>query len=884
MYIDILRFCPHMKCGFWYTLLHGKGSDSKTARERQESMVTGRALDGNPQIRSHAGEVALVATLRRVAVLFFAVLGIRAFAATAMTQVSVADNGTYELAIDGEANTANESTVHGSYTYDGVNFILGTNCTIKLTGMAGDGSDFTLNAAAYCVNGGFTIDGSELQGYSDTLRWCGCAYVPNGTVTVKGFKKIVFGNSKKLAESTTATVALNVNDVLSDAAGFEGLVFTNTVTLCRALATCPYVISPGTVFWPNYANALSAEGDAFQPDGWTLGLVNVNCVSNDTIRVPNGYNLPFRPCSVQFAANRMGNWGGGTQNLGYNVDLDGVDSSFVIWNNAAGTIHLNGDFTGSGSVAFYGQSANVIRIILEGRAAYTGKTLIRGNNNSAIGNDTIIFRDPAPASSCLELGKAASATYRFLPLGYATSNTLIRVNAFKGASSTIDTVEVATNQTIRAGFVEGKIAFKGPESGLVVIDSLAANAEVRLVGGVRLQVNVAASGAHVVLGAADDEVPGSWHVSGPSEGTAVSLAVTEVVPGGRIVYGGRWAFAGWQDKVALWTDATAADSLTFIRDLNPDATNVNAKGVLWWRDRRQDQTTYAWAQARFPATSTANINKYPGVYPILRSNGPNGLGYLDFEGNQKRFHSLGVGDALNHPLRDACVKIPSAYAIVVMKGMDSTSYGASVFADVGPDYYSRGGVGKNKPMFTNATISVYRDGTSVASPTTTSFGTSWGIFSFTAEEDIIGLACIDPHESSNTGGFSFGEILIFSEAPTEEERMVVEEYLSEKWDLPVSHSDSLIGKELDFDVPARPEQNTLSLSDDIPYRLTANVKLQDDLADGIYPLVTHAGIKDYELGTVTGGSDAKIVRLVWQEATSTLSLEVISRGTMIIFR
>jgi hypothetical protein len=114
--------------------------------------------------------------------------------------------------------------------------------------------------------------------------------------------------------------------------------------------------------------------------------------------------------------------------------------------------------------------------------------------------------------------------------------------------------------------------------------------------------------------------------------------------------------------------------------------------------------------------------------------------------------------------------------------------------------------------------------------------------------------------------------------------MVVEEYLSEKWDLPVSHSDSLIGKELDFDVPALPEQNTLLLHDDIPYRLTANVKLQDDLADGIYPLVTHAGIKDYELGTVTGVSDSKIVRLVWQEATSTLSLEVISRGTMIIFR
>lgn len=38
------------------------------------------------------------------------------------------------------------------------------------------------------------------------------------------------------------------------------------------------------------------------------------------------------------------------------------------------------------------------------------------------------------------------------------------------------------------------------------------------------------------------------------------------------------------------------------------------------------------------------------------------------------------------------------------------------------------------------------------------------------------------------------------------------------------------------------------------------------------------------LGTVTGASDAKIVRLVWQADMSTLGLEVISRGTMIMFR
>ena len=805
--------------------------------------------------------------------------------AAEMTKIYVASGDTYELDIVGAANTGNGAGTQGSYNNNGVNLILGTGCTIKLTGAAGNGSDFTLNAAVYCPGGDFTIDGSELQGYSDTLRWCGCVLATNGAAVVKGFKRIVHGNAITLDEGTTATVAFNVNDVLFDDAEAEGVVFTNTVTMCRALATCPYTIAPGTVFWPAYINALSSEGDVFTPDGWTLGIINTGSVANATIRVPDGFHLPFRPCGVQFAEGRMGNWGGTPNGLRHNIILDGVSSQLAIWNNAQGTIRFKGDISGSGSVLFRGQSGNKITMYIEGRAAYTGKTTIRSHNSSSVGNDTIIFYDPAPASSCLELGNAQSATYKFQPPGYRTSNTVVTVNAFSGVNNEVDAVEVATNQTIRVGSVSGSIAFKGPESGLVVIDSLAANAHVRLVDGVRMQVNAVGAGADVVLGATDDTASGSWHLYGPEDRTPVWLPISETVPGGRVVYGGRLVLnRSWTTKVALWLDATASDSFTYLREVNADTTSVPENGILWWCDRRADQTTYAMAQARFKTNETTTINKWPNLYPQRKSGGPNDMNYIDMEQNQARLYGMSVGAALNNPRKADCKAVPSAYAIAVMKCANNTTYGTSVFAGKTRDYYSRGGGGKDRPMFTNETISVYKDGTAVASPTTTPFSTSWGIYSFTAAEPVVGLACLNPANSDGTGGFSFGEILLFSEMPTEDDRVLAEKYLSDKWGLAVSHSGVVVSQTLDFDVTGPSETALLTLGDDRPYALTVNVNLADGLADGIYPLVTYGDVRSYTLGVVAGSAGERYVGLVWRDADSTLYLHIASRGTAIIIR
>ena len=152
------------------------------------------------------------------------------------------------------------------------------------------------------------------------------------------------------------------------------------------------------------------------------------------------------------------------------------------------------------------------------------------------------------------------------------------MNAFSGVDNEVDVVEVATNQTIRVGAVSGSIAFRGPESGLVVVDSLAADAHVRLLDGVRLQVNAVGAGADVVLGAADDTASGSWHLYGPDNGTPVWLPISETVPGGRIVYGGRLVLnRSWTAKAALWLDATASDSITYLRDVNADTTSVGSR-------------------------------------------------------------------------------------------------------------------------------------------------------------------------------------------------------------------------------------------------------------------------------------------------------------------
>jgi hypothetical protein len=245
---------------------------------------------------------------------------------------------------------------------------------------------------------------------------------------------------------------------------------------------------------------------------------------------------------------------------------------------------------------------------------------------------------------------------------------------------------------------------------------------------------------------------------------------------------------------------------------------------------------------------------------------------------------MSAGATFNNPKKGDCKPVPSTYAIAVMKGMDSANYGTSVFAGKTWDYYSRGGGGRSKPMFTNETIAVYKDGTAVASPTTTPFGTSWGIYSFTAAEPVVGLASLDPSSSIGTGGFSFGEILLFSEMPTDTERMLAEKYLSDKWGLALSHDGAVIPLTLDFDVTGHSETALLTLGDDRPYSLTVNVNLADGLEDGIYPLVTYGDVRSYTLGDVTGSARGRYVGLVWRDADSTLCLNVASHGTTIIIR
>lgn len=803
--------------------------------------------------------------------------------AASMTEVDVEDGGTGELVYDSDANSK------PSYNNNGTSFVMGQGSTLRLVGAEdGGGADFIMRAATYCADAdGFTIDGTGLVGYSDTLQLNGCCYCPNGPVKVKGFKKVVFTGTDKY-NNTTATVSLNAKDVVFDPTDAANeLVFSNMVTMAAVPETCRWSVAPGALFWACPSQCLAdAEHDAFSPQGWDLGLINSACVSNDVIEVPANGHLPFRHCKLNWAKTRMGNWSPeGDTYIRKDVVL-GEGATLEFYNNKDGTTcGVIGDVSGAGSVIRTRQSGESrVTTVLNGAADYTGTTTLNGTK--AGNEDAFVFTDPTPATSCLVFsGAGCQGVFRFRPTGYGTEATEVAVNAVQGSSDANHVIGVEAYQTLTVGTVSGTVQFNGPATAKVIIGSLSADAKIRLVGGVKLQVNAIGAGAQVVLGGADDTASGVWHIEGPATGDSIYIPVTEVVPGGTIYYGGNiQPWLSWQEKVALWTDATA-DSFMFVREANPEATAVGETGIFWWYDRRPEQRDFAWAMPRFPTNDTANVNRYPNMYPTVISNGLNGLSYVKAShSNQSRMGAIKPGTTLNNQTKSLHLNIPSRYAIVVANNGNTSQGSAILSSSDGRLAASKRGYGGN--IFTNELITAYKNGTEI-NPRETTWGNAiWGIYSFTtAEAKINGLCAADnPADSGQGGGFNYAEILIFSEMPTEAERKIAEEYLSEKWGIDVSHGGTTDVRTLSLDVPATPPTApVLTLGGKHSLPLVLNIDFAGKPAAGSYPLVAGDLAEDCTLGTVTGQANRQ-VSLRYDETAKIWYADVMPPGLILFLK
>ena len=138
--------------------------------------------------------------------------------------VEVTDNATYELNVSADINQVEAQGATGTMLQ------FGTGCTLKLSAATdGAGADFPLKVGVYCPSGDLVIDGTALTGYSTTLRWFGGVSVPNGTITLKGFKKVIYGKSFLASNGGLAAPSLGAKDILFDPANdSQGVEFVNS--------------------------------------------------------------------------------------------------------------------------------------------------------------------------------------------------------------------------------------------------------------------------------------------------------------------------------------------------------------------------------------------------------------------------------------------------------------------------------------------------------------------------------------------------------------------------------------------------------------------------------------------------------------------------------
>ena len=215
----------------------------------------------------------------------------------------------------------------------------------------------------------------------------------------------------------------------------------------------------------------------------------------------------------------------------------------------------------------------------------------------------------------------------------------------------------------------------------------------------------------------------------------------------------------WRSKVMFWMDPSDTDSVvaTDERALSgvtyPIVSEVN--------DKRESQTDI-------------KLKYYSGTvstWPTLITNGVNGLSYLSCDlGGNRRLHFGGSG-------------VSPKYAIMVFGSQNGGGQGI-----VGNQYgyYARGGelsqsITRESPIFAS-NITTYVNGELVNAQTRALSG-GWEIISFDTSAAVVHGFGYNGNigTSTNAKGQNYGEVLLFSEMPTEEERIAAERYLAEKW-------------------------------------------------------------------------------------------------------
>ena len=733
--------------------------------------------------------------------LFGWIVGLGGFAADVI--ISYDDNA--EITVDAELNVNNNV------------LFLGAENTLKLTGAPNDQGVYAFLPTIVATNAtapSFTIDGSALAG-ATTLRLSGHmmtrttgSYTP-AALTVKGFSKIVFGDTEAYDMTATRRSTWTIaNVVFEDGEG--SLVFTNAVTMA-AVPNCPWSVADGTSFWIGPGQAFpfanEIEDGVYSLDRINLGIsYNVTDLPNE-IRVAAGRSLAFFPFSIDWLASHWKDpwYWAGSGNKVFPCDVTLVDSSSSFVLSSMQKMYFSGRITGGGTM----------------RYSNTG---------------TLVFQNALDLTGTVDLDKFSSLE---IAPGVAAAIDTLKVHS---AGTVTNVIDAGASFTVNM-FTGGSLDVQG--AGAFALNNLGNAATLAVGSGVSATVNQRPSVA-VSLTPGDDGAK-EWRINGPAD-AATRLSLQKDVAGGNLTLGGKLdvgaitgfdgitiaaggevtgdagnipirlqggtfatSSASWQGKLALWLDASAVDSLLTVAEAWPEVANttqgtvnkVTGDLVCKWCDRRSGYPYYVACTRAKTANEFDAATSIPAVFPVFvgsqaKNCGPSGFGaYVSLAGGNRNMQ-ICTGDF-------GRTTVASQYAIVVFGSQNGGGSSLLALTDGGLSrYYATSGSNASKPIVTdsvNGVTSVSTNGIPV-DPTAVGFNGGWQIVSVDLRKNGVGrqvggmgYAIENGNSSANLpdrGRSEYAEVLLFGEEPTPLEIQQAEDYLAAKWGLGVTHLEPLV--------------------------------------------------------------------------------------------
>ena len=794
--------------------------------------------------------------------------------------------------------------------------ILGTGITINLDAGKAVNGVFTLYANILATNGAFVVNADGI----DEIRWIGSVDCPQGTISVKGAKKIVFGDSHLGNSNSMTSYSFFKADVAFEAQDALGIVFTNGFTCAQLPVSTTWSIASNARFCVDAPGLVSGdENGIYELSSHTMTLLPGDGVTAQKIAVGDGRTLIYRQCKRTQMSATTYKWSwGGTSGIHFTNEVVLASSSSTLFiTGQQGRPYIDKPVTGIGNITLF---------------TYASK------------NNTIFFKDYVNVGS-FTIG--SSQLENDLSARFEGSETFLLGNVStivkSGAVCKCSIIDIS-GISIEMETLSGRLVISGDDTGSVRIGKILDDGELVVDGSINVTVLDAEPRAKVVLAN-----PGSkgYRISGGTDSATVltnnivveaegSLAVGgklllgEIPSGissltlnnGSELYseipnnisvsgmGGIFIPKTWKDKVALWTDSSAPNAFCFTADEydNNLLSYSSFEGfalVSQWNDCRPD-ALHCFRQVRYEkGYNQSNISS--DVFPLLdyemTLNGHPTLSmwHTNNYSCSRRINIAAVSDVNIDAQSNKQSPIKTEYAIMVF-GAQSGGGGAilgttdAYFArKPGRDFKNLGDGAKNA-VSSNNVFTVHINGGEGCNSTEMGFSNGWQIVSMEAAgRDIYGLGA--PILNKGDGGSAtavspvgfqrYAEIMLFSEAPTEVERMIAEEYLAAKWNLPCAHEGTGIPVELTLAVGFEPSEiPAISLRDDVPRSVTVNLTFPSRPETGRYALIGGLTAASYELGTVKLASGASFDRAVleYDAEERVLYAKVQKPGSKIIIR